>query len=71
MPAGYTWDDFLVGKLHIDHIIPKSAFKYSSPNDLNFQKAWALSNLQLLPVKKNLKKGTRIDGQFQPLFPFI
>jgi len=66
IPNGYTWDDFLSGKLHIDHIIPIAAFNFESHNDPDFKRCWALSNLQLLPAEENLKKGAKILYPFQP-----
>lgn len=66
IPVGYTWQDFLQGKLHIDHIIPVSAFNFSKPEHTDFKRCWALSNLQLLPAKENLIKRNHIDKPFQP-----
>ena len=66
MPAGYTWDDFLSGELHIDHEIPRAVFNYTSPEDHDFKRCWALSNLQLLPALDNIRKGARLTEPFQP-----
>jgi len=66
MPKGYNWDDFLNGKLHIDHIIPKSVFQFESSNHPDFQRCWALKNLRLLPAKENLKKHAKHEP-FQPM----
>ena len=65
MPEGYVWNDYLNGKLHIDHIIPKSVFNYSLPKHIGFKKCWALSNLRLLPARENQIKGNRLDKSFQ------
>lgn len=65
MPDGYTWQDYLKGKLHIDHIIPISAFNYTKPEHLDFGRCWALENLQLLPAKENLVKGSKLTKSFQ------
>jgi len=65
MPEGYSWDDFMDGDLHIDHIIPLSAFPFTSDRELNFKKAWALKNLQLLPARDNMVKGVTIEGSVQ------
>ncbi|MEK7129126.1 MAG: hypothetical protein AAB858_02125, partial [Patescibacteria group bacterium] len=46
--VGYSW--------HIDHIKPKSLFKYEKPEDKEFKKCWALENLQPLEKIANLKK---------------
>jgi len=66
MPKGYTWDDYLEGKLHVDHIIPKSVFNFTKPEHTDFKRCWDLSNLQLLPAKENLKKHTKLYKPFQP-----
>jgi hypothetical protein len=66
MPVGYTWQDFLQGKLHIDHITPISAFNFNCPDHIDFKRCWALSNLRLLPAKENLIKGAKLNKSFQP-----
>lgn len=66
MPNGYTWQDFLNGDLHIDHIIPISAFNFDESEHLDFSKCWALSNLQLLPAKENISKGKKLYVTIQP-----
>ena len=70
MPDGYSWQDFMNGRLHIDHKIPIVAFNFKTPEDLDFKKCWALKNLQLLPARKNLQKQAKIDKPFQPSFAF-
>ena len=53
-----TWDNY--GNFwHIDHIIPKSAFKYSSYDEPEFFECWALANLQPLERTINLTKGDK------------
>ncbi|MBA7582514.1 hypothetical protein ES708_24444 [subsurface metagenome] len=66
MPKGYTWQDFLSGKLHIDHIIPIAVFNFTKVEHIDFKRCWALSNLQLLPGKENMVKGDKMDKPFQP-----
>lgn len=66
LPNGYTWQDFLDGKLHIDHIIPVSAFNFESIEHLDFKRCWALNNLRLLPAGENMKKNAKIIKTFQP-----
>ena len=66
IPEGYTWQDFLEGKLHIDHIIPISVFNYDKPEHVDFKKCWALENLRLLTQKDNLTKKDKIYKPFQP-----
>lgn len=56
---GMTWDNY--GKWHIDHIIPLSAFNFSSADDYDFKKCWALSNLQPLWQAENLRKHNKVD----------
>lgn len=48
--ATWTWQ--------IDHIIPQSKLPYSSMQDDNFKKCWALSNLRPLSAKQNIIDGT-------------
>ena len=66
MPKGYTWQDYLECKLHIDHIIPISAHNFTDSNHVDFKRCWALSNLQLLPARENLSKGNKLYKPFQP-----
>lgn len=55
---GMSWSNY--GEWHIDHKIPDSSFNYSSTKDEEFQKSWALSNLQPLWWRDNLIKGRKI-----------
>jgi hypothetical protein len=66
IPTGYTLDDFMSGKLHIDHIIPVSAFNITDENCIDFKKCWELNNLRLLPAHDNLVKWNKLDKPFQP-----
>ena len=66
IPIGYKWQDLLDGKLHLDHKIPKSVFNFSKPEDIDFKRCWALSNLQLLPANENLRKHAKLTKPFQP-----
>ena len=67
IPDGYRWGD---SGLHIDHIIPISKFNYEKPEDDDFQRCWALSNLQLLPAAENMSKSDKLEKPFQPSFVF-
>jgi len=67
--AGMTWDNY--GQWHIDHIIPVSAFNFSSVNDIDFKKCWSLKNLQPLWAEDNHKKKGRLDKPFQPSLAMI
>lgn len=51
---GMTWDN--AGEWHIDHIVPRSAFEFSSEQDATFKECWALDNLQPLWAIDNLRK---------------
>jgi hypothetical protein len=55
---GMTWDN--KGEWHLDHIVPKSFFKYTSTDDVEFKYCWSLNNLQPLWKKDNLSKGNRL-----------
>lgn len=61
---GMNWDNY--GTWHIDHKIPLRVFNFQSFNDLDFKRAWALSNLQPMWGKDNLSKGGRVRKPFQP-----
>jgi len=65
MPENYNWQDFLDGKLHLDHIIPISAYDSDKPGDFQFRECWALNNLRLLPAKENLIKWNKIIKSYQ------
>ncbi len=69
MPSGYSWSDYLNGALEIDHIIPASVFNFGSPDDIDFKRCWALSNLRLLPRAENYTKRARLSEAFQPALP--
>lgn len=56
---GMTWERFMAGEIHIDHIVPKSHFKYTTSEDPQFKECWALYNLQPLWANENIAKGNR------------
>jgi len=66
LPPHYTWNDYMDGKLHIDHRIPIAAHNFDNSNQIDFKRCWALSNLQLLPAEENLIKGAKLEQPFQP-----
>ena len=74
MPKGYTWENYMEGKLHIDHIIPIRVFNFTELEHPDFKLCWSLENLRLIPIKENLIKGGKISKPFQPalkiIFPF-
>lgn len=79
--VGYTLDDLMAhleslfvdgmswenrSEWHIDHIIPKSIFNYTSPEHIDFKRCWSLGNLQPLWAGDNVRKGAKYDLPFQP-----
>ena len=54
-----TWQDNDVStwKWNIDHIIPQSCLPYTSMEDDNFKKCWALENLRPYSAKLNVLDG--------------
>ncbi len=54
---GMTWDN--MSEWHIDHIIPLSAFVYTSPFDPDFRAAWAMTNLRPLWATANMQKSNK------------
>ena len=63
---GMTWDNYGKDGWHMDHIIPVSVFSYNRPEDIDFQRCWAMDNLQPLWAHKNLSKGAKLERPFQP-----
>jgi len=55
---GMSWDN--KGQWHIDHVIPRSRFNSNSPEDTEFKKCWALSNLQPLWAADNIAKSDKM-----------
>ena len=51
---GMTWDN--MGEWHVDHILPKVSFTYSSAEDPEFRACWALTNLRPLWGAENISK---------------
>lgn len=54
------WQYFMAGKIHIDHIIPQSHFDLS--NDKEWRACWAITNLQPMWKKDNLRKRDRREN---------
>lgn len=52
---GMTWDNY-GSHWHVDHIVPASSFKFTSPADPEFKACWALTNLRPLWKPDNIKK---------------
>jgi hypothetical protein len=61
---GMTWEN--IGSWHIDHKIPISVHNFTSSDNIDFKKCWALKNLQPLWAKDNLEKWAHIEKPFQP-----
>lgn len=61
---GMSWENR--SEWHIDHIIPKSAFNYEKPEDIDFKKCWALKNLRPMWAIDNMRKQDNLDKPFQP-----
>jgi hypothetical protein len=61
---GMAWENY--GQWHVDHKVPLSAFNYQTPDDWDFKRAWALSNLQPLWAKDNRSKRANLHAPFQP-----
>ncbi len=55
---GMNWTNY--GSWHIDHKIPDCKFDYKNVEDKEFQKCWALNNLQPLWAEENLRKGGKL-----------
>ncbi len=54
-----TWENY-GNYWQVDHIFPRSLFKYTCPEDSEFKKCWALENLQPLEKTANLRKSNKI-----------
>jgi hypothetical protein len=65
-----TWENHGKKGWHIDHVIPKSAFNFKTPNDIDFKKCWCLENLQPMWAKENLRKSDKLEKPFQPSLAF-
>lgn len=63
---GMSWENYGRGGWHVDHIVPRSAFNYEQPSDLDFKRCWSLSNLQPLWESENCAKNDKISAPFQP-----
>lgn len=55
---GMTWENY--GSVwHLDHILPVTSFDFHTPEDPEFMACWALSNLQPLWARENIRKSNR------------
>lgn len=65
---GMTWERFLAGEIHIDHVIPVSFFNPGSTDSLEFRMCWNLKNLQPLWAADNLTKSDTLPVNFPELW---
>jgi len=54
MPEGRTWEEYMEGKLHLHHKIPREFFQFESSDDVEFKMCWRLENLVLLDAIENV-----------------
>jgi len=60
-----NWDNY--GKWQIDHKKPKSLFKYKTAEDPEFQKCWALKNLQPMEKMANFEKSDKYSEVYSEI----
>lgn len=58
--TGMSWDRFLKGEIHLDHIIPISFIRPENIDSPEFRACWALSNLRPMWARDNLSKGAKL-----------
>jgi 5-methylcytosine-specific restriction endonuclease McrA len=58
--SNMTWENYGI-YWHLDHIKPRSLFKFETPEDIEFKKCWALENLQPLEAKENRIKSNKFN----------
>lgn len=63
---GMSWSNYGRYGWEIDHKVPLSAHNYETPYDIDFKRAWALSNLQPLWMSDNRSKHAKLEKPFQP-----
>lgn len=54
---GMSWEN--IGEWHVDHIRPRSMFRYNDENCDEFKDCWAITNLRPLWAKDNLTKNAK------------
>ncbi len=59
MTPDMSWDNFLSGELHIDHIKPCAAFDLTDPEQQ--RECFHYKNLQLMWAEDNMKKGSKVN----------
>ena len=58
---GLTWNEYLKGGYHIDHIIPQSLYTFKNKEDAEFKKCWNYRNLRIISSDENLLKFNNLD----------
>ena len=53
-----SWEKFMQGEIHIDHIHPKKLFDLSNPDE--WRSCWSLPNLRPMWAKENISKSAKI-----------
>ena len=61
---GMNWGNYGLYGWHIDHIKPKSSYKYETIHDKECLECWSLSNLQPLWAEENLRKSNKISQEW-------
>jgi hypothetical protein len=57
---GMTWERFMAGEIHIDHIIPIASFGLVNESSDGFKQCWALANLRPMWAKENISKQHKV-----------
>jgi endogenous inhibitor of DNA gyrase (YacG/DUF329 family) len=68
---GMTWENYGKNGWHVDHRIPLRVFNITSVNDIDFKRAWSITNLQPLWAHDNLAKNGKIEKHFQPSLALV
>lgn len=55
-----TWDNYC-SYWEVDHIKPRSLFKFTTEEDKKFKECWSLNNLQPLEKEENRKKSNKYE----------
>lgn len=57
--SGMSWERFMAGEVHIDHIIPIAHFGEAEPGTAEFAACWGLANLRPMWAAENRRKQAR------------
>lgn len=57
---GMSWERFMAGEIHIDHIIPVATFGIVEEDSDAFRQCWALSNLRPAWAKDNMSRQDKV-----------